>query len=392
MKISLKRLYIIMACVFMIRPYYIQVNTLWNMVWAYITCIMSIISLILVFKYRLLKEDIVLFVWLIILIISTLLNQSHNFNSAISSTLQIILAFNLGLLWKIGKYKNIIESVLGNVIFIYILMDLLCGMTNFSVNILGLQGEMTFLGYDNYAAYIILPLIAIKWAISFLSTGHLTKTDWICWIGELLYKSFYFSINAIMGLILFLIIYIICRHHNWLKKFVKPQYALAVVVILLIGIVEFHIQDVFTKLFLDLGKGTTLGFRTVIWGKLIPKLKVVPMIGFGETDNGFFQDVVGLSSVWDLEANHAHDFILEIWFTTGVLGVIIYVIFMIKMLKNAKYIDNMVGFMLLNGVFVYIIMGIIDGYPQATPFYLLLAFLYVYSKKRKNIYENFNAS
>lgn len=383
MKISIKRLFIICICIFLIRPYYVQINPTMNKIWAGMTCVLSAFLMFKVFKYKKLSRGKWLIAWLFVMLLATIKNQYYNIGGVISTFFQVVLAYNIGILFGIKKYRQTVEDILGKVIYIYILMDLFFGVSEFSVKILGLKPEQTFLGYDNYAAYIILPMIAIKWAISILKKGKLDKSDWICWGGEFIYKAVYMSFNAIVGLVLFLIIYIASRYHKKFKKFLKPQYAIIVVILLLFGIIKLHIHELFSGLFVAVGKGTTLGFRTVIWGKLVPKLGSIPIIGYGAVDSGFFQDTIGLSSIWDVEANHAHNFILEIWFTTGIFGVILYIIFLWRNLKRASHLNMSYGLILLNGIVVYFLMGFIDGYPGITTFYTLLAMTYVLEKEKE---------
>ena len=372
--VNLSNAFIWLMCVFLIRPYYIQDNNKLNAVWALLTCVVSFCSIIKIIKYNKGEKILFLLSWLGIMLIATVDNQTHNWTSVVSISFQVILAYNLGILWDVNKYRTRILHHLNFMLCFYLIADILLGITGISKLVFGHGGFLTSLGYDNYAAYIIIPMLAIKWCISIYRRGQLTKIDLFCWIGELFYKVLYLSFNAILGLLLFAIGYFLITHFRQ-KSFIKHKYAIIVISLALVGIIRFHIQDLASSFFAALGKGNTLGFRTVIWEKLWPALLKAPIVGYGITDGGYFQTKIGLSSIWDVEANHAHNIIFDIWFVTGIIGLVIYVIFLSSCIKGIRKNCERHIQVLLLGLSVYFLMGLFDGYPEITTVYTLLGLL-----------------
>lgn len=383
MKYKIKKAYIfpVLLAVFIIRPYNIQIYPRLNAIWAYITATLALLS---IYKTRsAIKEGekiiallVAFYAYCIFYAFATARNEVDNIFSALSECAQMIGGFNLGLLSLVPDYKKSVAHAIYKVFTGYLYLDVLWGFLNIGA-LLGTNRNMTFLGYDNFAVYCILPMIAIKFAINYQKRGKIQWKDWFCWLICLLYKIQTMSFNGIIFLTLFGLVCYIAMHRVDLKKIFTPKNAVIISVLLVFGVSIFNIHNVFSDILVSLGKGTTLGARTIIWSHTIPALFSVPLWGYGHINNGSFQTIVGLNPVWDAEGNHAHNLLMELWFTNGIIGLILYISIInicAKWMKR-KWCNNtykLLGY----GVTTYILMGFIDGYPHMAVSYTLLSLLF----------------
>lgn len=380
-KIKKASFFPVLLAVFIIRPYYIQRNLKLNTIWAYITvalALWSIYKTISVIKKG--KNTVALLVtfysYCILYVFATATNEANNTFSALSESAQMIGGFNLGLLLLVPEYKGSVAYAICKVFTGYLYLDVLWGFLNIGA-LLGANKTMTFLGYDNFAAYCILPMIAIKFAINYQKNGKIKWEDWFCWLICLLYKIQTMSFNGIIFLTLFGLVCYIAMHRVDLGKIFTPQNAVIISVFLVLGVSIFDIHNVFSEILVFLGKGTTLGARTIIWNHMIPALFSVPLWGYGHINTGSFQTIVGLNPVWDVQGNHAHNLLMELWFSNGIIGLILYIRivsicakWMKRKWRNNTY--KLLGY----GVTTYILMGFIDGYPNMAVSYTLLSLLF----------------
>lgn len=380
-KIKKTSFFPVLLAVFIIRPYYIQRYQKLNTIWAYITvglALWSIYKTIPVIKKG--KKTAVLlaafYAYCILFVFATATNEANNTFSALSECAQMVGGFNLGLLSLIPQYKASVVSAVCKVFADYLYVDALLGFLNIGA-LLGVNKTMTFLGYDNYAVYCILPMLVIKFAFGYQRNRKIKWEDWFCWLCCLLYKIQTMSLNGIIFLALFGLVCYIAIHRVDLRKIFTPLNAVIISFFLVLGVSIFNIQNFFSEIFVFLGKGTTLGFRTIIWNHTIPALFNAPLWGYGHLTTGSFQTIVGLNPIWDTEGNHAHNLLMELWFSNGIIGLILYISIVSMCAKwiKGKQCNNtykLLGY----GVAIYILMGFIDGYPNMAVSFTLFSLLF----------------
>lgn len=364
----------------MIRPYYIQLNMVLNTIWAYLTVVMAIVTTIIVVKKRNSRE-----VWLwimsfcVIRIFSSVINGYSDILSEVSVFAQILLAFNIGLLFLSDTYGKIAGTILNYVISIYLYLDIISGILGISKR-LGLGTEYSFIGYDNYAVYIILPLLCVKWAIRFKKNQKLTKNDWICWAACLAMKVYTLSYNAILMLLIYAILYLLASKMKQIRRFINPRNAAIIAALMLIGVIRFNVHHIFSGVLLQLGKGTTLNSRTSIWPGVISAIWRKPILGYGGMRlDGIFQELIGLNKYWT-QATHAHNLYLQLLFEVGIIGFVIYFLMVRHCLKYFSLIKTSRLFAILAaGIGTYFLMLFFDGYIGTTSIYLLYAVFYSFS-------------
>lgn len=377
MKIRIRKseLQIMFMCIFIIRPYYIQINAILDFIWSVIAFILFVYSIYFVYKKRRQKQTYWLTLFVSIYLIATILNELNNLVSAVSAVGQVILAFNVMLIVQDLYNANSALKVVLHVLRTYLWIEIFCSLSGV-YKILELEETMTFLGYDNYAAYILIPMLTVIWAIDALLFGTIPKLDILCWVGLLTISIKTFSINLILGLLIFIFAFFIVKYFKFLRNLLTPINAIIIVVALWIGIAVFRIHELMGGTLEALGKGSNFSFRTVIWSRVISIFPQIPIIGLGRQSAETFLNLIGLNPMYFSEANHSHNFFLEILVDFGIVGLIAFGGFVVNIIRGKKRILKALSTrILMVGIFTYILMGLVDGYPFTTPFYLMMGMI-----------------
>lgn len=375
-KCSPAQIVLLLMCVFVVRPYYVQIFSAANDIWAYLTLLFAAASCVLAFVYRKEKEIGLVLIFAIIYIIATLLNESHNILSVVSTVCQIVLGFNIGVLAFSGECVDKKVDVIRFVTTIYLYLYIICGFLDVSVRFFGQYDTITFFGYDNYAAFIVLPLMAIKWSLDSYQTGCVLKRDWLCWGLCLLYNLKLRSFTIIAVLCLFVVVYLFVRYFREIRKIIKPWVAFVLIVLFLVGIVRFQMQYLAAGILEALGKGVTLNSRTWIWDRTITAIFQRPILGQGYLSEGSFQWLINIDPADHPAASHGHNIILDILICTGFVGLICFGILLFQQVRAArKHLANKEIYLLLTGLFLFLLLGTFDGYPFIATFYLMISLL-----------------
>ena len=125
--------------------------------------------------------------------------------------------------------------------------------------------------------------------------------------------------------------------------------------------------DVFIEKFL--GRSTSFTGRTPIWEKAIEMFFEKPVIGYG------FRPSVTRAD--GFVAMHAHNMILQRLTATGLIGLILFVIFhIILVLKVDKMENTIARIIMIGGVFGINITYLMDAYKKFFRFYLVFFLAY----------------
>lgn len=123
--------------VFMIRPYYVTLNTQINMVWAYCTLVCATITSFIVLNNKKLRceAEIIGFFSAIYLLATTIQNPS-SIMSAVSTIAQIVLPYNMGVLLISDAKRPSLEKNISLVCTLYIYVDAFCTFLHVSEKVL----------------------------------------------------------------------------------------------------------------------------------------------------------------------------------------------------------------------------------------------------------------
>lgn len=373
MKINIKSFFITLCAVFIIRPYYVQLQSLLNLMWAYTTLVLALICFAKARKYGNFKKDKFFYIFILLYLIATGYSSKENIMSAISNVAQITLAYNLGRLYKNVNYRKYIIKNVSIIISTFVYIDFLTIILGISSRYLQLDSTISFLGYDNYAAFYIIPLIGVKLLLDYLKKNKLSKEDMffylICVLGKIITQSY----AALIALILIPVWIYILNYNKKLRNIFNVRNIIYVVIFLFIGIYFFNIQYLFSDLLGFLGKGVTLNSRTVIWKHVLSNIEKIPLWGLGCIDAEFFMEFFGFP--YGYNATHAHFLLLDLIIQTGVLGVLVY----LRMLFNIKfktiYMRNYGYNYAVACVLSFVLLSFFDSYPFVSTIYLLISLI-----------------
>lgn len=390
-KLTLNNLLIVLGAIFSVRPYYIQYNDTANNIWKYTAMILAIIMLVrLVFQnyikdggLLIISKETTIFylftIWCVLYIVETLFRGSDELMSLFSNIAQSMLAFSSFALAAKGRDQYERLNLIKNIYAVYILIDAFTVFFDIS-SLLGLRSTITsFLGYnDNYASFEILVMLGIIFEITYVIKGKITVFAvfvYICAFGAKIYSL---SFTALFGFTFFGILCLLRKRINIKSttKIIAAEIVLCLFVILMASYTNWYLY--LGNLLAMVGKGG-FGYREYIWPKSINAILRSPIFGYGELDSSkTFQSVVGLS-VWDTQANHCHNLLLQILFNTGCIGLILIVLVM-KKAVNLYLTTEMCPGYLMFGFIAYLGIAIMDGYIFTYVFWGLIGFMTYYKE------------
>ncbi len=379
-RIKKSNIWIFCFAVLMIRPYYVTLNTQINMVWAYCTFVCAVITSFIVLNNKKLRSEVTIIAFFsTIYLLATIIQNPGSVMSAVSSIAQIVLPYNMGVLLINHAKRPLLEKNISLVCSLYIYIDAFCTFLHVSEKVLHQPMELTFLGYDNYAAFNILAMMVVKFAIDERNhAGKLTNEDYLCYLvccaGQLVTGS----VAACISLFAFAFIKFVSQHYKRLIRGLRPIKVVVLLIALFIAVYYFKIYKLFSAILLELGKGSDLNSRTIIWSKVLHHIADIPLIGKGyysvEDFRKFFEFPYGFN------ATHPHNIILCILVDTGLLGLIVYCRWLTKVTVNKEVLSLGWYRTLLIGLACYLFQGFWDFYTLLSGFYILLAVTISYGK------------
>lgn len=366
--------------VFMIRPYYVTLNTQINMVWAYCTLVCAAITSFIVLNNKKLRcEAEIIGFFSAIYLLATIIQNPSSIMSAVSTIAQIVLPYNMGVLLISDAKRPSLEKNISLVCTLYIYVDAFCTFLHVSEKVLHQPMELTFLGYDNYAAFNILAMMVVKFAIDERNhEGKLTNEDYLCYLVCCAGKLVTGSVAACISLFAFAFIKFVSLHYKRLIRCLRPMKIVVFLVGLFVVVYYFKVYRLFSAILVALGKGSDLNSRTIIWSKVLHHIADIPIIGNGyysvEDFRIFFEFPYGFN------VTHPHNIILCILVDTGLLGLIVYCRWLTKVSVNKKVLSFGWYRTLLIGLVCYLLQGFWDFYTLLSGFYILLAVTISYGK------------
>ena len=327
----------------------------------------------MIFQQKKVKEIQIVLLFLMTYVVGTIFNHRENIISAISIISQALLAYDIGILYCTKKYKDSISKSLKKIITVYLYIDILCIFLNFSERILNISYVLTFLGYDNYAAFYIIPMLSVKLYLDSKEHNGITKEDFFCWLLCLLGKIYTKSFTASVAILALMFVYVLLSNIKFVKRIFNVKAIFLLLVALFCGIYFFNIHTVISFLLNSSGKGIELNSRTVIWHQVVPRLTTIPIMGLGCIDEYMFMKFFGFP--YGYSVTHAHNLVLDILCSTGIIGLYLYIKIILDTKIKRVYLINGSYRILLCGLISYLIIGFFDAYPFLSGVYLLLGFL-----------------
>ena len=343
------------------------------------------IVLIFCFKFfkgrvKVTKFTIITFLYLSILLISTLWNKA-SINRCLSYILPIFSLYLLGEIWSDFDLENFLK-VIGNILSIYILINFFTVIIS-SLAIEGFSDELMakyfFLGEDNRFIFVMLPSICVLGLYDYLYKNTISKKTKMVYSVCLITLAYRWSVAAMVAiLILGILNNLLIKHKNSFSKYFDIKYIYIIFLMIYIAIVIFKVQyrllDLFELLF---HKRQTIESRYMLWEWCFNYINKKPILGYG------IEEILILKSKFLV--NHCHNMFFQITYETGGLGLISYLLLLYeigkKILKSEK--QNIAKFSTII-VFLMLILGMFDSLNHAYFFFMLFIIYKVLIKSKQN--------
>ena len=300
-------------------------------------------------------------------------------NNALTS-ITIILFIRFA--FKNKDKKEIFLNSVSNVFVVYIIIHLLSFViiNIFHTPLFGSKSTLYFLGMDNYSAFATIPMITIILFNNVRKNQKFTILSYV--LVMLLFLSYLYakSYAATFAYVLFIVGIVLIAFNKDIFKIINFKSIIALTIILLILIMVFNIQDFFSFILINvIKKGVTLNSRTIIWRDAINIIKSNFVIGYGNLSSD------NVANYYLYGTTHTHNFLLELLFTTGIVGTISFLFFYNKAFTDMYNIKNGKNNIFLLGVVVFIILSFMDYYVLSQYQYCLIGIMYgVINMKRSN--------
>lgn len=242
-----------------------------------------------------------------------------------------------------------------------------------SVVVLPVAPQTVFLlGMDNYSAFFIYPMLSVILFYQSLRFGRLRIHSWALILLVVFIYVYTASYTAAAAGLLFLACLFLYPSWRKLPKVRGIRWLVPLLLLLLVLIVEFEIQNLLSHFLNATSKGITLNSRTIIWDYALTLIAQKPLFGHGEFSAEQIAEYILYGTT------HAHNLLLELVLRAGIIGAIGYVVYLCSFVSTfqGRRTNTRHNYLLLSSLLCQLILSFMDFYPSITVFYLFMAVLY----------------
>ena len=301
-------------------------------------------------------------VYLLVLFVSSIINSLSTIEALniCVRLLTICLVTDYGIRKDTKNFLNAICIVL-NILIIYNFITLMLYPQGMYTNSTGYTKNWV-LGYKNTHILYIIPAIILNYVRKNYNKEKLSIFDYIIILISLVSTLIVNNSTGIVGIILLLGIILFPNIYNNTKIFNSKNYFVSYIS-LYIGIVVMRLQNIFKFLIVDmLHKDLTFTGRIYIWDKVIEAIKAKPILGYG---NSMYQ--------YSINTFTTHNTLLDVVYKTGIIGLIIYILLLIRAVKQLYiYRKTTISKILSIGLLIYFIMMITEAYSMIYYLYIIV--------------------
>lgn len=354
------------------KPYAVQLNGVVDAIWNVSVLIAIAMGLIVCSRNRLVKQivstqNILLASFCALYCAITLLHYPQNTAGAFSESARIFLGYAaVGLLCR--RNPKVCMKAIKRSFTVLLLVDCATVLISQWIPIFG-GSNYSFLGMDNYAVFFVLPMLGSVFAASYYLNDRITLDAWALAAACLLCKMVTHAATSIIALIVLVLLVFGVSKKETIPRIINLYSGMLILVVFTVGVCVFQAQKFFAPLFKMMGKDVTLSYRTTIWDKTIQSILENPMFGYGKTGNGIFQGIVGFSAEWDVQANHTHNYLLELLFVAGVVGTVLYISYLVCASDGPR---NVLSGLVHISLFSFAVLMMTDSYIFISPLYILI--------------------
>ena len=370
---------ILFSFLMLIKPYFLGINSLVNLVCNILMLIIAgSIYFLSFYKNKISKLQVAIFLFMGISFLSTLFVSKD-----ITYFFKYFIQYSTISLYSELLIKNNLSSFFKNIsILLYVLI-----LANFLTVLFFPNGffedEVFLLGYDN--ATIVLLLLGSMFII-FSSYYFYKKIKWWATIPFILTVLTYYirwSVGAMIGCIILLIYFLVFYRKPKCTKWLNIRTFYWGAFILFVLIVVFGIQNHFAFIIEDIfHKSVTLTGRTSIWQKCFDQILQNPLLGIGMMNYEVRFDLIGIY--------HAHCTFLNVILESGFIGLISYfylwhLIIKSLLINKENKLINLLSFSFLS----YLVMTLVDVIDNSEVLYIFynLAYFSPYIIRKMNPLE-----
>ena len=369
------RVLAIVLIVLSTKPYAVQLNGVVDAIWNVSVLVAIATGLIVCGRNRIIKQvvstpTVLLASFCALYCAITLLSHPQNTAGAFSESARIILGYStVSLLCR--RNPKVCMKAIKQSFTVLLLADCITVLISQWVPIFG-GSNYSFLGMDNYAVFFVLPMLGSVFAASYYLSDRITLDAWALAAVCLLCKIATHAATSIIALTVLILLALAVSKKETIARIINLYSGILMLVVFTVGVCVFQVQMLFAPLFEMMGKDVTLSYRTRIWDKTIQSILASPLFGYGKTGNGTFQEIVGFSPEWDVQANHTHNYVLELLFVAGVVGIAIYIIYLVC--SSGRPRNTLSGLVHIS-LFSFSVLMMTDSYIFISPFYILIGIL-----------------
>ena len=346
----------------------------------YIGMVYILIAFFLYYR-KITAYDILLYVFLIIILISTALSGVE-LNEALNFTEKIFFV----VLWfkTIYKMNNIMRlkafvnglNILQCINLVFMLIFYGGAQYANSDTVMGTVGHVYLLGYDNGLLMYALPTVVLNYYLFSKEKNILYKIFIVIVSSQVIISG---SVTGIIALLLTFLFF----NYEFLAKIFSGIRGIVLSVVVFVGLATMTIQQWISPLLNSLDKGLTLSGRTEIWQWALSYIKNSKMIGYGYSTerarNVFF---------WKLGITAAHSQLLDLLLQGGVVCLVIYIILYIssqrQSLKIYKETKKSFWKLLFVVEMVFFFVMIVESYSSYAAYPLLFVLFEMGRISKKN--------
>ena len=350
-----------------LKPFNASLIPSLNMIYSILKIVASIGLLLCLFreKFTISKSSKWCVAFLIWWTISIIINGS------LINNIQVLLSiFGMLLLFSIMQRRTngiaVIVKYLRRVSEVYLILQLYTIIADHPILAkASVSFDKYFLGSDNYSAFIIIPLVGFILTDTAMHKSTLGFKTWFFVIVGFLCLAIPHSWAGVIAYGI-LIVLLIFKNSPYIRKVVNIKNVCILGVGVLVLVMVFHIQNYIVGILNAMGK-VGMSSREIIWPKAVVALLKRPLTGYGILTED------QISSYILYGASHAHNMILEFFFSSGIVGFYLASMWMKSALTiKRKYLKEKSVIYLLYCIIAYFLCAFFDFYMSLIYFWTLI--------------------
>ena len=379
-KINLREIKIFLIIIPYLKPYNITlISSIDNVfkIWKIISTIIIVLIFLARKKKKIDTRNINLFIFCIVWTLSLLINKAP-FVDYFNNILSIV---GITLYISNENYKETFKENFSHVLYkisaMYMIFNFVSAIigTPFFAREMELADNANFLGGDNYSAFILIVLCGLMFFYDIHYNNRFRFKTWMYALAGLMSLIIPFSFSGMISYILLL--FLICLKNNpFIRKIVSWKTIVVFCVIAVVSIGYLNLDRALDGILTELDKSGFNG-RNFVWECAVRAIAKQPLIGYGGVSDE-------LASTWILAGmNHTHNFVLQYFFSVGVIGSMFFILYFVKTMRDiCKKADSSLN-VLYYTIICFLLCAIFDFYIGLIYFYLLLEVARLFKKSER---------